>query len=118
MTDNLKVRLHVTEPWDFERWAGSTELLGWTTDHHDPDAQEWEVHLDQGFDYDKRHIESLLAGPRYVGEHIRRMFDTPAGFPVRLAHQLDGEWQFAFGAMISQRHDRDEREAQDNGTVN
>jgi hypothetical protein len=127
VTQHLKLRIHVTEPWDFERNAGTAELTGWTTDHVDPDNEEWEVHLDHGFDFNKGRIATLLVGPRYVGERLERMFDAVAGFPVRLAHRLDGEWHFAFVAMISQRHEKsgpdtttDDRPAddhQDHGTI-
>ncbi len=113
MAQHLKLRLHITEPWDFERSAGTSDLTGWTIDHIDPDNGDWEVHLDEGFDFNRRHIGTLLASPRYVGESLSRMFDAVAGFPVRLAHRLDGEWQFAFAAMISERH---ERQDMDNGT--
>jgi len=117
VTQHLKLRIYVTEPWDFERIAGTAELTGWTIDHVDPENGEWEVHLDHGLDFDKRHIGTLLAGPRYVGERLDRMFDTVTGFPVRLAHRVDGEWHFAFVATISQRHDdTHRREDQDNGT--
>ncbi|MEJ7935629.1 hypothetical protein WG907_15370 [Sphingobium sp. AN558] len=105
MTDHLKLRVHVSEPWDFERIAGSAELTGWTIDHADPDNEEWEVHLDHAIDVNDRHITTLLAGPRYVGEHLSRMFDAVTGFPVRLAHRQDDGWHYAYTAMISQRHD-------------
>ena len=113
MTDHLKLRVHVSEPWDFERIAGTAELTGWTIDHADPDNEEWEVHLDHAIDVNDRHIATLLAGPRYVGEHLSRMFDAVAGFPVRLAHRQDGGWHYAYTAMISQRH-----EETDNGAGN
>jgi hypothetical protein len=117
VTQHLKLRIHVTEPWDFERDAGTADLTGWTVDHADPENEEWEVHLDQGFDFNKRHIGTLLVGPRYVGERLERMFDAVAGFPVRLAHRLDNDWHFAFVAMISQHHDETDGGAQqDNGT--
>ncbi len=117
MTQHLKLRIHVTEPWDFERNAGSAELTGWTIDHADPDNEEWEVHLDHGFDHHERHVGTLLIGPRYVGEHLSRMFDAVTGFPVRLAHRQDGGWHYAFTAMISQRPDKADGHAeQDNGT--
>lgn len=117
MTQHLKLRIHVTEPWDFERNAGSAELTGWTIDHADPDNEEWEVHLDQGFEHHGDHIGTLLIGPRYVGEHLSRMFDAVTGFPVRLAHRQDGSWHYAFTAMISQRPDNADGHAeQDNGT--
>tara|TARA_B100000519_G_scaffold91234_1_gene79377 strand:+ start:186 stop:554 length:369 start_codon:yes stop_codon:yes gene_type:complete len=122
VTQHLKLRIHVTEPWDFERQAGTAELTGWTTDHAGPDNEEWEVHLDHGFDFNKRHIGTLLVGPRYVGERLERMFDAVSGFPVRLAHRQDGEWHFAFVAMISQRHDKPAPDGQaddhqDHGTI-
>jgi hypothetical protein len=104
MTGHLKLRIHVSEPWDFERTAGTAELTGWTVDHVDPDNEEWEVHLDEGFDYHERRIARLLAGPRYVGEHMSRMFDAVAGFPVRLAYAQAGGWHYAFIGMISERH--------------
>jgi hypothetical protein len=50
VTTPAKVRIFVTEPWDFERITGTTELTGWTSDHADPDNEEWEVHLDSGFE--------------------------------------------------------------------
>ena len=114
MTQHLKLRVHVSEPWDFERSAGTAELTGWTIDHIDPDNEEWEVHLDEGFGFHERRIGRLLAGPRYVGEHLTRMFDAVAGFPVRLAYRDDGAWHYAFAGMISQRHERNPEP--DNGT--
>lgn len=114
MTGHLKLRIHVSEPWDFERSAGTADLIGWTIDHADPDNEEWEVHLDEGFDFHDRRIGRLLAGPRYVGEHLARMFDAVAGFPVRLAYRSDGAWQYAFAGMISQHHER--KEEPENGT--
>ncbi|EQB31488.1 hypothetical protein [Sphingobium ummariense] len=110
MTGHLKVRIRVTEPWDFERLAGSAELTGWTVDHADRDNEEWEVHLDHGFEHHERHVGRLLAGPRYVGEHLSRMFDAVTGFPVRLAYRQDGAWHYAFTGMIAQRHDDDDHQ--------
>jgi hypothetical protein len=116
VTQHLKLRIHVTEPWDFERSAGTADITGWTIDHADPDNEEWEVHLDEGFDFHERHIGTLLVGPRYVGEHLSRMFDAVTGLPVRVAHRQDGSWQYSFIAMISQRHDdTDGRADTDNG---
>lgn len=114
MTQHLKLRLHVSEPFDFERIAGTSELTGWTVDHADPDKEDWEVHLDQGLDFHDRHMGRLLVSPRYVGEHLGRMFDAMAGFPVRIAHREDGGWHYAFTGMISERR---EREEPDNGTI-
>ncbi|MET0249343.1 MAG: hypothetical protein ABW164_06400 [Sphingobium sp.] len=110
MTDRLMLRLHVAEPWDFERIAGSADLAGWTLDHDDPDKEEWEVHLDHAIVYHDHRIGRLLAAPRYVGEHLVRMFDAVTGFPVRLAYVQEDGWHYAFAAMMSQRHD-DEQES-------
>ena len=110
MTAHLKLRIHVSEPWDFERIAGTAELTGWTTDHADPDSDEWEVHLDHGFDYHGEHVGRLLAGPRYVGERLDRVIDAVVGFPARLAHRQDGGWHFALIGMVSLNHERDEQE--------
>ncbi|MDI1295304.1 MAG: hypothetical protein PSY12_05380 [bacterium] len=120
MTRHVKLRIHVTEPWDFERTAGSAELTGWTTDYADGGAEEWEVHLDEGFEFHERHVGQLLASPRYVGEHLSRMFDAVTGFPVRLAYHRDGAWHYAFIGMISERHDSQQGgddEDQDNGAT-
>jgi hypothetical protein len=112
VTGHLKLRVHVSEPWDFERIAGTAELEGWTTDHADPDNEEWEVHLEESFDYHDRPIARLLAGPRYVGEHLERMFDAVAGFPVRLAYRRDSAWHYAFTGMISERHEPSETDTE------
>lgn len=119
----VKLRIHVTEPWDFERIAGTAELTGRTDDAANPDAQQWEVQLDEGFDYHGRFVDQLLASPRYVGEPLSRTFDAVTGFPVRLALLQDdaitGEatWHYAFIGMISPRpEDEDGRDdEQDNG---
>lgn len=114
-TGHLRLNIHVSEPWDFERIAGRADLSGWTVDHDDAANEEWEVHLDEGIDYHEHRIGRLLAAPRYVGEHLARMFDTVTGFPVRMAYRRDGAWHYAFTGMISQRH---EREDPDSGTSN
>src|SRR3546814_18541257 len=74
MTQHLRLRIHVTEPWDFERANGTNELTGWTVDHADEENEEWEVTLDQSFEFREKQYSTILVGPRYVGEHLRRMF--------------------------------------------
>lgn len=97
------LRIHVSEPWNFESLTGVEELTGWTSDHVDHANDRWELHIDQTFEFHDHHVDRLLAEPRYVGEHMSRMFDAVTGFPVRLAwHGPDG-WHFAFTGMISQR---------------
>ncbi|MGE4322558.1 MAG: hypothetical protein AB7E60_05955 [Sphingobium sp.] len=109
MTARLRLNIQVGEPWDFERITGRADLSGWTLDHDDAAQEECDVHLDEGFDYHARQIGRLLVGPRYVGEHLARMFDAVTGFPVRMAYRLDGDWHYAFTGMISRRHDGDHR---------
>jgi ketol-acid reductoisomerase len=101
MTQHLRLRLHVTEPWDFERTNGTNELTGWTIDYADEENEEWEVTLDHPIEFHERHIRTLLVGPRYVGEHLRRIFDAVVGFPVRVAHRQDGDWHYAMTAALS-----------------
>lgn len=101
MTQHLRLRIHVTEPWDFERANGTNELTGWTVDHADEENEEWEVTLDQSFEFHDKQYRTILVGPRYVGEHLRRMFDAVAGFPVRIAHRQNGDWHYALTAMLS-----------------
>lgn len=106
MTTHLKLRIHITEPWDFERQTGVDDLTGWTTDYGDDQSEEWEVILDEGFDYHDRRFARLLVNPRYVGEHLTRIFDAVVGFPVRIAHRSgDGGWHYAFTGMLSVRRD-------------
>ncbi len=109
MSIHLKLRLHVSEPWDFARSTGRDALTGWTIDHTDPDAQEWEVTLDEGFDFNSHRYARLLVSPRYVGERLDRIFDAIVGFPVRIAHRNgQGGWHFAFAGMLSVRRDQEE----------
>lgn len=112
MTAHLKLRIHISEPWDFERATGLSDFTGWTTDYTGADSEtneEWEVHLDHGFEYHERRIGRLLVSPRYVGEHLARIFDAPVGFPVRIAHRSDGGWHYAFTGMLSVRTDDEEK---------
>src|SRR3546814_11716185 len=68
MTQHLRLRIHVTEPWDFERANGTNELTGWTVDHADEENEEWEVTLDQSFEFREKQYSTILVGPRYVGD--------------------------------------------------
>lgn len=109
MTRHVKLRIHVSEPFDFAREnAGVDELTGWTIDYTDPAAEEWEVTLDHGYDFHDVHHGRVLVSPRYVGEHLSHVFDAIVGFPVRIAHRLDGDWHYAMAGMMSVRHDEKE----------
>src|SRR3546814_19125000 len=107
MTQHLRLRIHVTEPWDFERANGTNELTGWTVDHADEENEEWEVTLDRSFEFSEKQYRTILVGPRYVGEHLRRMFDPVAGFPVRIAHRPIGAWHLALPATMSHTHEEE-----------
>ncbi|CAN5352216.1 hypothetical protein BH10PSE12_BH10PSE12_19200 [soil metagenome] len=115
MTAHLKLRIHISEPWDFERSTGLTELLGWTIDHVETPEQEmnreWEVTLDSGFDFHERRIARLLISPRYVGEQLTRIYDAVVGFPVRIAYRKDGGWLYAMTGMLAVRYDEEEKKA-------
>lgn len=111
MTSHLKLVIHVTEPWDFERQTGVQELFGWTIDYGDKTLEEWEVILDEGFDYHNRRFARVLVGPRYVGEHLTRIFDAVVGFPIRIAHRSgDGGWHYAFTGMLSVRRETEDKD--------
>src|SRR3546814_1208527 len=101
MTQHLRLRIHVTEPWDFERANGTNELTGWTVDHADEENAECEVTLDQSCEFRAKQYRTLLVGPRYVGEHLRRMFDAVAGVPERVAPRQNGDWHYALHAIHS-----------------
>jgi hypothetical protein len=108
MTAHLKLRIHITEPWDFARETGVEELIGWTTDYADPENEEWEVLLDHSYKFhDVKHGRVLLS-PRYVHEHLSRIMDALVGFPVRIAHRMDGDWHFALAGMATIRHEHEE----------
>ena len=108
MTAHLKLRIHVSEPWDFERTNGTSELTGWTIDYAIDELEEWEVMLDHGYDLNDVHHGRVLVSPRYVGERLTKIYDAFVGFPVRIAHRLDGDWHYAMTGMLSVRHDKDE----------
>lgn len=108
MTEHLKLRIHINEPWDFQRQTGVEELTGWTVDYEIDELEEWELVLDAGY---KMHGEThyrILISPRYVGEHLSKIFDSIVGFPVRVAHRSDGEWHYALAGMLSIRREKEE----------
>jgi hypothetical protein len=114
VTAHLKLRLHISEPWDFARTTGLDEVTGWTTEYLTPEDEDpnedWEVTLDQSFEYHDRRVARLLVSPRYVGEHLSRVFDAVVGFPVRIAYRQDGSWHYAMTGMLSIRHEDDKEQ--------
>ena len=114
MSDHLKLRVHITEPWDFARHnEGREELSGWTQDHIHAGREEWEIHLDEGYALNDIEHGRILVSPRYVGEHLAKVLDAIVGFPVRVAHRNDGAWHYAMAGMLSIRHDMDELEQEE-----
>lgn len=103
--EGLRLRIHVSEPFDFERENESSDLFGWTLDD-DGESDEWEIALEGIFTFHKRDYDRVLIGPRYVGEHLDKVHDALLGVPVRIAHRthsvVDGDgWHFAMTGMIA-----------------
>ncbi|GLT01832.1 hypothetical protein GCM10007897_32320 [Sphingobium jiangsuense] len=111
MTAHLKLRVHITEPWDFERQTGMEDLTGWTVDYVIDELEEWEVMLDASYRLHDVVHGRILVSPRYVGERLGKIFDTIVGTPVRIAHRLDGDWHYAMAGTLSLRHDEKPKES-------
>ncbi|MCW2366001.1 MULTISPECIES: hypothetical protein [unclassified Sphingobium] len=101
MTQPVRLRLHVSEPFDFERHNESADLFGTTRDHGDEDAGEWVIELESRFQFNEQDYDSVLVSPRYVGEPLRRVFDAMLGEPVRIAHRTPEGWHYAMTGMLS-----------------
>ncbi len=97
----LRLRIHVSEPFDFERENGTPDLFGSTHDHLDEAAEDWHVALENGFTFNDEPYSEMLLSPRYMGERLGRVRDSIVGFPVRLAHRTEDGWYFAMTGMIS-----------------
>lgn len=111
MTAHLKLRIHISEPFDFAREnPGMEGLEGWTTDYMDEELDEWEVYLDHGYDLHDVHHGRVLVSPRYISEHLSRLPDALIGLPVRIAHRRDGEWHYAMTGVLNIRHDKEEEQ--------
>jgi hypothetical protein len=100
VTESLRLRLHISEPFDFERENGCTDLFGRTRDHA-ADAEEWAVELEGGFTFNEASYDAALVAPRYVGESLSRVHDAILGVPVRIAHRTREGWHFALAGMLS-----------------
>jgi len=97
----VRLRVHVSEPFDFERENGTPDVIGTTVDHHDPDADEWLIELEDWYTFNGEDYDEMLISPRYVGEHPSRVFDSFVGFPIRIAHRTSEGWHFAMTGMLS-----------------
>jgi hypothetical protein len=99
----LRLRVHVSEPFDFERENESSDLLGWTMDD-DGESDEWMLLLDAPYQLNEVEYDRILIGPRYVGEHLDKVHNALLGTPVRIAHPTadgDAGWHFAMTGMVS-----------------
>jgi hypothetical protein len=97
----LRVRVHVSEPFDFERENDSADLYGTTRDSEDSEADEWVIELEGRFCFNEVDYDAVLVAPRYVGDHLSRVFDSFLGEPVRIAHRTAEGWHFAMAGIIS-----------------
>jgi hypothetical protein len=101
MKTPIRLRVHISEPFDFERENESADLFGTTLDHADPDADEWVIELEGWFRFNEREYDVVMVGPRYVGEHLGQVFDSLLGRPVRIAHRTRDGWHYSMAGMIS-----------------
>jgi len=100
MTDALRLRVHISEPFDFERENESADLFGTTRDHVG-DAEEWEVELDGWFTFNEVAYDMVLIAPRYVGETLGKVHGAILGVPIRVAHRTREGWHYAMAGMLS-----------------
>ena len=103
MTEPLRLRVHVSEPFDFERENDSADLYGETRDHSGT-AEEWAIELDGWFTFNQSDYDMVLVAPRYVGESLGKVRDTILGIPIRIAHRTREGWHFAMAGMLSIAH--------------
>ena len=75
--------------------------MGATHDHHNSQADEWLIDLDKWFHFHDADYDTVLVAPRYVGEHLNRVFDSFMGLPIRIAHRTPEGWHFAMTGMLS-----------------
>jgi hypothetical protein len=119
MQPAVRLRLYVSEPFDFERHNASADLFGTTQDHVDTPSDEWVVALENSFLLNGEEHDSVLISPRYVGEPLSRVFDALLGQSVRIACRTSDGWHFAMTGMISLAPPQDAAKASpdDNQTV-
>jgi len=101
MAEPVRFRIHVSEPFDFERENDSADLFGTSVDHANRDNEEWTIELEGWFRFNELDYDMILVGPRYVNEHLSRVFDALLGIPVRIAHRTPQGWHFAMTGMLS-----------------
>lgn len=101
MTTPLRLRVHVSEPFDFEREnARGADLFGVAMDSTGTN-DEWKIDLDEAFTFNEVNYDAVLIAPRYVGEHLEQVHDALLGVPVRIAHRSSNGWHYAMTGMVS-----------------
>jgi hypothetical protein len=113
MTRPIRFRVHVSEPFSFERANGGADLFGTSLDSMDADATEWTIALESRFHLDDEDHDIVLVAPRYVGEQLSRVFDSLLGLPVRIAHRVPDGWHFAMTGMLSPAPSSDDTDDDD-----
>jgi hypothetical protein len=101
MKTPIRFRIHINEPFDFERENGSDDLYGTTVDHEGQDSDEWIIELENWFRFNEADYDVVMVSPRYVGEHMSRVFDSILGEPIRIAHRTPEGWHFALAGILS-----------------
>jgi hypothetical protein len=82
---HLRIHIHVSEPYSFEREnGGESDLDGWSVDHLEDGCDEWIVHLDRPFTMDKEVFEAVRISPRYFREHLARIGDRLVSVPANI----------------------------------
>jgi hypothetical protein len=115
LPEPLRLHVHVNEPWDFERENGVTSMVGWTTDHLDPENVDWEVALEQSFLLHEEPFDRVLVSPRYVGEVLGRVVEDFVTASIRIGLLMDNEdgtdseWHYVMTGTLA--HQRDEKKA-------
>jgi hypothetical protein len=110
----LWLHIHVNEPWNFEQENGVTSMVGWTTDHADPENEDWEVTLQGVFLLFEEGFDRVLVSPRYIGETMARVVDDFVTAAVRIARLVEDEetceleWRFVMTGTLA--HQREEFE--------
>jgi hypothetical protein len=103
----LRLRIHVAEPWNFDRYNPTSELIGWTVDHQDADNEDWLVHLDEHFTWEDKSFSTVIVTTRYLGERLARIIDSLATISVDIGRRIDGAWRYDMAGILAFQHGED-----------
>jgi hypothetical protein len=112
MKEPLRLRIYISEPFDFERENDSADLFGTTVDHKGSD-NEWVVDLDKWFTFNENEYDTVLIAPRYVGERLDKVHNAILGVPVRIAHRTRSGWHFSMAGVLSIPFERSRQDESD-----